>query len=318
MPTKSLASRTRKRPRRAPGAPPPELSDHERARETAIAVGRIAMGATVAAWLAYLVLTILGPYTAGAGVSIEAISFGIVVTFFGFSMLMYLLARQSSLRRAFRRTRPAHDEPDGRIAVNEGAMTVLLPSHAEDPGVVHAALWAAALREHPSTRVVLLLDDGPEPGDPAVAAQREAAGRIADALVEPQTRFADEMLIWEVGRAERDTVSLESVRELAQNYRWAAAWLADRGREEEAALADSSAVSEVLDSLRHAFEEVATSLDADAARGAVPSPERVLALHRRLLETFTASCETGERERFAAEWPRDQAGGTRAQTDSVS
>lgn len=315
MPTKSRASRTRNRPRPDRDDAPAEPIDGGRTGETAVAIVRVAMGATVASWLAYLVLTILGPYSSGVGVSIEAISFGILVTFFAFSIIMYLLARQSALQRA-RRARPVRDEPYSHFAVTEGAMTVLMPSHSEDPGSVHAALWAAALREHPSARVVLLLDDTPPPGDPAVAAQRTAARRIADTLVEPRTRFADEVLICEVGLAESDTVSLEAVRELAQNYRWAAAWLADRAGEEQAALADSSAVEAVLGPVRRSLDAAAAGLEESAARGAPPEPEGMLALQRRLLVIFSATCETVERERFGSVAPVEASTTVRAQGDS--
>ena len=56
-------------------------------------------------------------------------------------------------------------ELDRHFADYAEGITVLVPSYAEEPQVVRATLWSAALQEFPDLKVVLLLDDPPHPSD---------------------------------------------------------------------------------------------------------------------------------------------------------
>ena len=80
---------------------------------------------------------------------------------------MYLLARQGALYRFRDHSRVPRGELDRHFADYDDGITVLVPSYAEEPQVVRATLWSAALQEFPDLKVVLLLDDPPVPTDPA-------------------------------------------------------------------------------------------------------------------------------------------------------
>lgn len=56
------------------------------------------------------------------------------------------------------------------FASKQPSLTVLVPSYRANPEVVRATLLSAALQEYPDMRIVLLLDDPPNPSD-ADAAQ---------------------------------------------------------------------------------------------------------------------------------------------------
>ena len=132
--------------------------------------GRVGIVVTVLAWAAYVVTTVLRALindpTAGFRFRAEAVSYVVVVTFLTFSALMYLLARQGALNRFREHRRVPRGELDRHFADYKDAVTVLVPSYAEEPQVVRATLWSAALQEFPDLSVVLLLDDPPSPTDP--------------------------------------------------------------------------------------------------------------------------------------------------------
>ena len=80
---------------------------------------------------------------------------------------MYLMARQGALYRFRDHARVPRGELDRHFAEYAEGITVLVPSYAEEPEVVRATLWSAALQEFPDLKVVLLLDDPPHPSDRA-------------------------------------------------------------------------------------------------------------------------------------------------------
>ena len=309
MLTKSPGSPARKRQLGVERTTQPLPTVHDRPSDSKITWGRLAIVATVLFWLGYLIYTVMRQFlnngTESFRFTTEAISYLIVVTFLTFSALMYLVARQGALQRFRDHVRVPRAELDSHFATRTGPMTVLVPSYSEEPGVVRATLWSAALQEYPSLRVVLLLDDPPHPTDPAVVAQlaesRAIAQGIADALAEPRTRFSDELLICELELAENPTVSEESVRELAGNYRWAARWLRQMGDAEDVSdHVDTFFVEQVLGGLAGELTLTADALTAAADEHASPTPQRMLELHRRLVWTFSADMDTFERKLYAS------------------
>jgi cellulose synthase (UDP-forming) len=309
MLTKPQTSPARKRQFGAERSTTPLPIVHDRPSDAKITWGRVAILVTVLAWIVYLVYTIIREFlnngTQSFRFTTEAISYVVVVTFLTFSALMYLIARQGALRRFRDHVRVPRAELDSHFAVNQGSMTVLVPSYSEEPGVVRGTLWSAALQEYPSLRVVLLLDDPPHPTDPAVAAQLEVsrgiAQEISEALETPRGRFADELLICELDLAANPEVSVESVRDLADSYRWAADWLGRMAAAETVAdHVDTFFVEQVLGGLAAELALTATALHAAADENTAPTGQRMLELHRRLVWTFSAELTTFERKLYAS------------------
>ena len=106
---------------------------------------------------------------------------------------MYLVARQGALHRFRLHQRAPRGLIDSHFGEQSDALTVLIPSYAEEPDVVRLTMWSAALQEYPDLRVVLLIDDPPTPTDEGVLAKltatRQLAGDISQALEEPAHRF---------------------------------------------------------------------------------------------------------------------------------
>ncbi|TFD88248.1 glycosyltransferase family 2 protein [Cryobacterium serini] len=309
MSMKTAASPARKRQIGAERTTQPLPTVHERPSDSKITWGRLAIIATVVSWLGYLIYTVMREFlnngTESFRFTTEAISYLIVVTFLTFSALMYLVARQGALQRFRDHVRVPRAELDSHFARRHGPMTVLVPSYSEEPGVVRATLWSAALQEYPALRVVLLLDDPPHPTDPATAARlaesRAIAQGIAEALAEPHARFSADFPDHEIELAENGTVSENAVRELARDYLWASAWLRRMADEEEVSdHVDIFFVEQVLAGLAGELALTADALTAAADEHAAPVPQRMLELKRRLVWTFSAELDTFERKLYAS------------------
>ncbi|MCX7521481.1 glycosyltransferase family 2 protein [Microbacterium sp. STN6] len=274
-----------------------------------IVVGRLAIIVTVLAWLTYVVSTVLRQLldgnVGGFRFTMDTISYVVVVTFLTFSALMYLLARQGALVRFKLHGRAPRAELDRHFDGERSSITVLVPSYAEEPGVVRQTLWSAALQEYPSLRVVLLLDDPPFPTDPAVRARLDATralgAEIEEALREPAIRFSDASVIFELQVSEHGPVTITQTNELAGHYRWAAEWLTSMAAAERVEdHVDRFFVDQILAAPAEELRMTALALETATAEGETLSLERIRQLYRRLISTFTAEVTVFERKKYVS------------------
>ncbi|MFK0003588.1 glycosyltransferase family 2 protein [Paenarthrobacter sp. NPDC090522] len=271
--------------------------------------GRIAMLVTVGAWTYYVVSTIIRQFVdnpnSGFRFGIESVSYLVVVTFLTFSAMMYLMARQGALYRFKEHRRVPRGELDQHFAHYNDAVTVLVPSYAEEPQVVRATLWSAALQEFPDLRVVLLLDDPPHPTDPAIAARlqetRALAGQIADAMAAPSTRALNALTTF---RASKDTArpgDPAQLKPLITEYEAAVEWLEAMAEAELVTdHVDEFFVDLVIMGLARELRLVLLALEAAKAQKTAPSPERMEQLYLRLTWIFNVRTETFERKAYAS------------------
>ncbi|WP_348786959.1 glycosyltransferase family 2 protein [Leifsonia sp. NPDC080035] len=281
---------------------------HPRPSDRKITWSRVAIVATIVFWAIYVVTTIIRQFlvlgTQDFRFTMEAIGYTVVVTFLTFSALMYLVARQGALQRFQKHVRVPRAELDRHFAEHQPSITVLVPSYAEEPEVVRMTLLSAALQEFPSMRVVLLVDDNPNPTDPAVAERLEAtralAADITEQLSEPRFRFTDALLRFELGDDRAFAAEADSL-ELAEHYRWAAEWL--YAQAEAHGLDDHVDVFFADQVLRGLGDDLALTGEAVAAavaEGAALSTDRVAQLYRRLAWTFDAELAIFERKQWAS------------------
>ncbi|MET3812376.1 glycosyltransferase family 2 protein [Arthrobacter sp. UYEF3] len=272
-----------------------------------IILGRVGVVVTVLAWAAYVVTTVIRTLvddpTAGFRFRAEAVSYVVVVTFLTFSALMYLLARQGALSRFRDHRRVPRGELDRHFADYPHAVTVLVPSYAEEPQVVRATLWSAALQEFPDLSVVLLVDDPPFPTDQEdqhrLQTTRDLAASITGTLQEPASRLnaASDAFNRRMGEG-RTGVELPA---LIEEYEYAAGWLeamAEAERVEDHV--DEFFVDLVLMGLARELRLVLTALYAAKAQGAEPEQPRMRELYARLTWIFNARVSTFERKKYAS------------------
>jgi cellulose synthase (UDP-forming) len=281
---------------------------HDRPSDRKIALGRLAIVATILFWVAYVVSTVLRQFLDTGGnfqFTMEAISYLVIVTFLSFSALMYLVARQGALMRFKTHVRVPRAELDRHFSGSSSSITVLVPSYAEEPSVVRSTLWSAALQEYPSVRVVLLLDDPPAPTEPAKAAKLDAtrilADQINEALAEPRERFWQAAARFEFGGEIGDSVSSIAVIELAEHYVWAANWLVEMAAQQPRVdHVDEFFSDQVLRALAEEFGTTAEALFGALSENATPGRPRMNELYRRLAWTFDAEVSVFERKRYAS------------------
>jgi cellulose synthase/poly-beta-1,6-N-acetylglucosamine synthase-like glycosyltransferase len=266
---------------------------------------RLAIIVTVLAWLAYVISTIVREFIdtrSDFGFTMQAISYVVVVTFLTFSALMYLLARLGALERFRDHLRVPRAELDRHFDDNQAAVTVLVPCYAEEPDVVRKTLWSAALQEYPALRIVLLLDDPPDPVDRAAASRlernRQLGAEITAALSAPAERFRRA-----AARFERSAgrVGAPEVRALAAEYRHAADWLKEMSAGEPTDdHVDRFFVEQVLGGLESDLRVTGDAIALAGEAGEFPDPDRMTELHRRLAWTFDAEVSTFERKRYSS------------------
>src|SRR5690242_20367845 len=212
-----------------------------------IAIGRIAIIFTILAWLAYvfgyfITGIINSSYQNNIDFLVETIVYVGITSVLALSALLYLVARQGALYRSRAHRRVPRAVIDGFFDTTLPTMTVLVPSYREEIAVVRKTLLSAVLQEYPFLRVVLLLDDPPNPTSAANKALLEGArrlpGELEEWLSEPRERFAATLEQFEMSEPfeEPDDPEPEQVlaqmRALAAEFAWAADWLRMRMEQE--------------------------------------------------------------------------------------
>lgn len=200
---------------------------HERPSRRDLAAGPVLLLLAGALW-AVTVADTTGRVSAASSTSSRVAGVGamVVVTFLMASSVLYLVARQGALLRFRDHRWASRAELDERFDGSSASVTALVPSYAEEAAVVRATLWSAALQEFPRVRVVLLIDDAPEPADPAARTRleetRALAAEIESALAGPNARHRG--ALGDFSRR-RGAVTDDDVLAMALEYEAAAKWV---------------------------------------------------------------------------------------------
>ncbi|MFJ4167882.1 glycosyltransferase family 2 protein [Paenarthrobacter sp. NPDC089714] len=280
-----------------------------------IVLGRLAILVTIASWIYYVVSTIIRQFVdnpnSGFRFGLESVSYLVVVTFLTFSALMYLLARQGALYRFKEHRRVPRGELDNHFTDYSDGITVLVPSYAEEPGVVRGTLWSAALQEFPDLSVVLLLDDPPNPTDPAKIQRldqtRALAGQIQKAMSGPAQRANKALEGFRAAyghspaTSDAPSATTKELQLLIAEYEAAVEWLEAMAEAESVQdHVDEFFVDLVIMGLARELRLVLLALEAAKAQKTAPSPERMEQLYLRLTWIFNVRMDTFERKAYAS------------------
>ena len=186
-----------------------------------------------------------------------AVVFLLIVSFLVYGGFVYILSRLGYMRRRARYPHAGAEELRRFAAQSDATVTVLVPSYKEEPEVVRQTLLSAALQEYPHRRVVLLIDDPP---NPERGGRALAAARALPAAINAQLAWAREPFARAARRAERRATEgrldrRDATAELAYLYMRAAMWF--RGQADSAHGADHA---------RALFEEMNLHEPAGAMR----------------------------------------------------
>ena len=271
--------------------------------------GRFAVVFTVAAWAALFVTVVNGQViegVAGHASLIETIGFLTAVTLLAASAIAYLFGRLGFYYRTKDGRRTPRAMLDEFYAERRPSVTALIPSYQEEPGVILMTLLSTALQEYPDVRVVLLIDDPPNPRyagprrllDSAVALPAE----VERLLSGPRRRFDLALERFESSFDPGAPTSEDEVHTLAGEYEYAASWIASLGDQyhvsdhNEAFFANhvlgklSADLAVIGRALRTAADDAPEKIDR----------ARLSQLYCRLAWTFRAEVSSFQRKRFAS------------------
>lgn len=271
-------------------------------------MARLAIVITLVAVLAYGFIIIRNEIINGNSNNLrrvfEAGLYVLVVTALTVSALAYLVARLGHLYRTRGHHRIPRAELDRHFASSTSTMTVLVPSYKEEPRVVRQTLLSAALQEYPYLRLVLLVDDPPNPTAPhdveLLAAARRLPAEIEAILAEPYRAAAADLDVLEM-RLQKADPTVDDMILVAEALRRGADWLTDfsaeflEGDHTEVFFAEHVLLKTAAD-LRATGEAV----DAARERDVVLPGERLLELMQRVTWIFRAEVTSFERKQFVS------------------
>jgi cellulose synthase (UDP-forming) len=133
-------------------------------------------------------------FTCQYGLYLEDSTFVIIVAFLIYGNLIYQFMRIGYLKRLASH-KPTENDKLEEFLNDENApeLVILVPSYKEDPRVNEQTLFSAALQEYPTRRVVLLIDNPPNPGnfedEEKLNLARDAPYKIQRLLAEEDKRL---------------------------------------------------------------------------------------------------------------------------------
>ncbi len=286
--------------------PLPYFHEHPSTRK--IALSRFFVVATVILWALYVVLTVIrqffeGPHT--FSFMLDAIWYLLTVSVLMLSSLLYLITRQGAFQRFAKHVRTPRAILEQYFSKHQPSLTVLVPSYSEEPQVVRKTLLSAALQQYPGMKVVLLLDDDPNPSRPD-ALQRLTEGRklaenIMAELSEPRERSKKSLLDYKNKIQTGNVPTAATVKQLISEYEWHAKWLQNMGSNEELNdHVDDFFINHVLLSQAHDLEMIHKALSVSLADGIIIPSERIQELYERLSWIYNTEIKVFERKRYAS------------------
>ncbi|OAI41988.1 hypothetical protein AYO38_03410 [bacterium SCGC AG-212-C10] len=277
-------------------------------RKATVGGARFALFFTAAAWLAYLVEQIAkltGPGLSARTLS-ETVMYLILVTLLTASAASYLLARLGYFERIRDHRRTPRSTIDDFFDQELPSMTVIVPSYREDERIIRQTLLSAALQEYPNLRIVLLVDDPPNPTDDlnrkVLERSRALPKSLHEYLQKPRREFEAALEAFEHTPSDNAFADKRTLELLARKYESAGAWFArELDTMPRVDHSDEFLAREFFARMMNDLQSTAQAISAAAEeRDARISRRRVHQLYVRLARTFQAEITTFERKQFAS------------------
>jgi cellulose synthase/poly-beta-1,6-N-acetylglucosamine synthase-like glycosyltransferase len=237
----------------------------------------------------------------------EAILFDALAGFLVYGNLCYQVARFGRLTRPHAHQRSRMDLRVSFVRESAPAVTVLVPSYKEEIPVIRQTLLSAALQDYPNKRVVLLLDDPP---NPKTSQDRKGlwAGRtlpfdLQNLLNEP----ADYVAQAHAAFLDRRAAAIQNLANecvgLHDCFRWAAAWFETQAKHSpEESHTDVWFVEQVLNQPAEACREQAAQWFSRRTQIDTLSANRILdeidAAYAHLAGRFQVEFDVFERKQY--------------------
>lgn len=243
------------------------------------------------------------------GMVLQVLTFAPLVGFLIYGNLVYQAARLGYLRRRqCHRHRPIADRGTDRFSRDSApTLTILVPSYKEEITVIRQTLISAALQAYPNKRVVLLLDDPPNPSSVEDRRVLEAARRLpADlktAFCSVGLTLADALQQFRARQDKGQLIFNDEVMRLAHCYDMVGQWLHDQALTLPVAThTDQWFVQKILQEPGQQYRTRAGDLRAQAQRPRNTSSRawhgEFLADYTRLNALFDVDFSVFERKRY--------------------
>ena len=216
---------------------------------------------------------------------------------------VYQLTRLGALKRRAAHRPASREALEAVYEERAPALTILVPSYKEEISVIQRTLLSAALQDYPNRRVVLLIDDPPNPQDrsdrAALSAARQLPFMVQTLLEDAAAPFVEAYGQYSNRRlARKIDVAEEGVR-LVQLSHQAAVWF-----EKQAAgypvrdHADALFVRKIFIASAEAHRRRAEAIEQASSAGNL-TRQRIRREYRRLATLFQVEVTRFERKRYA-------------------
>jgi cellulose synthase/poly-beta-1,6-N-acetylglucosamine synthase-like glycosyltransferase len=278
------------------------------ASDAAMALGQLAIVATVLGWLGFVLLTISRTSLVGGDerpLDLGTLGYVVIMTLLAASALAYLITRLGYFARTRSHSRASAGTLSATFADEAPTLTVLVPSYQEDERVNRMTLLSAALQEYPDLSIVLLIDDPPEPKYAGPASMLAAAQRlpreIEAMLAGPAAQFRSALRAFDAEVHGARVARTDDLTGVADEYAHAARWLRDLAAGYEVVdHADRFLVDQVFLQLSRDLGTTEAALRSAAADGAGLSTVALRRLLQRLTWIFGARLSSFARKRYVS------------------
>lgn len=283
-----------------------ETSPRGRSELALTTLGIILLVAAVSAFGAELVLlTLRAPTQDQLATGMEVTVFAVVAGFLLYGSMVYLITRLGYWRRVAK-----HPGIDYEHLVQWAQsqtmppLTILIPSYKEEPRIITMALLSAGLLDYPRKRVVLLLDDPPNPNTPAdrrrLAEARRLTREVHDLLQTPAA-WCRHALAQDRAQGSPLPSLQQRIERLADLHQQLARWFRVRAHQYDPRdRAEEFFATHVLTrrTTHHRARAAALRRYARAA-GSQIRPAQIRQEYRYLVRLFTVPMSSFERKRYA-------------------
>lgn len=243
--------------------------------------------------------------------------FGAIFLVLIYGNLVYQLARAGYLRRLQHHLQGETEDTQDYCFLEEIPLpvTILIPSYKEEPPIIRQALFSAALQDYPARRVVLLIDDPPNPADPDELLKLEAArslpGELQKLLDTEAARYRQAYTRFLARAGEDDLVNVQKeFCVLSELYEEAADWFCQQAtRYKIEDHTDELFVSLTFTQRGKALRNRARNLHGiGAGVGLAQRREELLMGYRHLASLFEVELTSFERKQYTSlSWTSNKA-----------
>jgi len=268
---------------------------------TKTAIGITLVGSMLFAWELFgLLVTHIN-----SGAIWRAVEHGAFIAFVSFiiySGLVYQFTRLGHFKRQLIHRRASQNELDA-FAIDRIAppAVFLIPSYKEEERVIRQALLSVALQEYPNRRIVLLIDDPPNPISPndqaSLAATRRLTMEVQQVLDCEANKYREAMIAYINRKSIGDVGDLLREREtVVQLYTQAAQWFRNAAsRYEVTDHTDRLFVEKILLERSYRYLEIAKNIRNSSSHLSMDRLERE---YKRLSSLFQVELAYFERKRY--------------------